>query len=164
MGIQSISFKGWITKSPDSLQQEHERLNKVAQMYTTGSVQDDAFIKRAHDVVDITPWGCSEGAMIEKEDRAVSDKFFDTMVSNFQNGNKKLAYALGRMIELSRAGKANNGDFEDLKLGKIEDLRATIFDESYQRDPKTHAVTTPKPEYKEVKETMDQIIYHKNPF
>ena len=160
MGIQPISFKAWITKSPASLQKEHENLNKVANMFTTGSEQDDAFIKRAHDVIDITPWGCSEGAMLEKEDIKTSDKFVDTMMNNLKNGNKNLAYALGRMIEDSRAGRANNGGFSDLKLGKIENLRATLFDETHLRNPETHAIASPKPEFKEVKATMDDLIYN----
>ena len=160
MGIQPISFKAWITKDNVSLHKEHENLNKVANMFTTGSIEDDAFIKRAHDVIDIEPWGCSEGAMIEKEDRKISDKFVDTMVSNFKNGNKNLAYALGRMIEFSRAGKANNCGFDDLELGKIGELRKTIFDASYVRDPKSKELIGPKAEYKDVKATMDDLIYN----
>ena len=101
--------------------------------------------------------------MIKTEDRKVSDKFMDTMVSNFREGNKKLAYALGRMVELSRAGRANNCGFADLPLGKIENIRGVVLDESKTYDAKTGTYTV-NPDYTEVVKTMDNIIYHNNPF
>lgn len=135
MNITPISF-GTRKKSVYGI--SHNTINKVADRYSKNTVDDELLIKQTHDVLDIVPWSCSEGDTIDAEDRLISDGFMETFKRQLKRGNKVLAYAMGSLISTgSLAGRANNCDFDDLPLGKIETLRTDLVESSYIKNPKT---------------------------
>ena len=131
MFINSISFSGYAKKADKS---QHKKLDQVANTYTTKSTEDKKITELAHDVFEITPWECSEGAMLELEDRETGDKFMSALRKGLKEGNSKLAYALGRAVLHSPAGRADNCDFEDLPLGELGKLSNALYDFSTVRD------------------------------
>ena len=155
MFINSISFSGYSRKAT---KEETERLDKVAKEYTTGNKKDKKLIELARDVFKITPWQCSEGAMLEKNDIQTADKFMKALRESLDKGNKKLAYAVGRVVlQSSPAGKANNADFDDLPLGEIKTLHYDLVDAATKRNPKTGSVEY-IPEYLELSRKIDKTI------
>lgn len=117
---------------------DHNTINEVATKYTKNTTDDKLLVKQAHDVLDIVPWGCSEGDTIDKEDRVISDGFMETFKRQINRGNKSLAYALGRLISTkSLAGRADNCGFDDLPLGEIGTLRTELAKSSYVKNTKT---------------------------
>lgn len=155
MFINSISFSGYARRAT---KQEEARLDKVEKDYTTGSEDDKKLVELAHDVFQIRPWQCSEGAMLEKNDIKTADKFMKALRESLDKGNKKLAYAVGRVVlQSSPAGKANNADFDDLPLGEIKTLHYDLVDAATKRNPKTGSVEY-IPEYLELSRKIDKTI------
>ena len=155
MFINSISFSGYSRKAT---KEETERLDKVAKEYTTGNKKDKKLIELARDVFKITPWQCSEGAMLEKNDIQTADKFMKALRESLEKGNKKLAYAVGRVVlQSSPAGKADNGDFDDLHLGEIGSLHYQLVDAATKRNPETGKIEF-IPEYLELNKKIDKIV------
>ena len=155
MFINSISFSGYARKAT---REEEARLDKVEKEYTTGSAEDKKLVGLAHDVFQIRPWQCSEGAMLEKNDIKTADKFMKALRESLENGNKKLAYAVGRVVsQSSPAGRANNGDFDDLPLGEIGSLHYELVDAATKKNPKTGHVEY-DPAYIEMNKKIDKTI------
>jgi hypothetical protein len=154
MLINSISFAGYAKKAD---KQEHKKLDQIAETYTTKSPQDRNLTKLAHDVFEITPWQCSEGSMLEIEDRKTGNEFMAALRKGLEEGNSKLAYALGRAVLHSPAGRADNCDFEDLPLGEIGKLDNTLYAFSTTKDAIT-GVRKIRPECVAINRTVDSII------
>jgi hypothetical protein len=135
MNIAPVSFG---IKKTSIYGATHNTLNKVADKYTKDTPEDKLLIQQAHDVLDIVPWSCSEGDTIDTKDRLVSDGFMETLKYHFNRGNKALAYAMGSLISnRSLAGRASNCGFDDLPLGKIENLKSNLSDIAYVENPQT---------------------------
>lgn len=95
--------------------------------------------------------------MLDKDDIETGNKFMSALKKNLEKGNSKLAYALGKAVLRSPAGKANNGDFEDLPLGELGSLRDTLFAFSTIKDTETGKKST-RPECVAINRQIDSII------
>ena len=83
MRVSPVSFMGWGRKAT---QADHNAIDRIANIYSSGSKKDENFVKLTHDVFSIVPWSCSEGETLEPEDREVSEPF---CVQGDISGSKK---------------------------------------------------------------------------
>lgn len=154
MLVKSVSFGSYGAPASKS---EHKKLDKLAKEFTSGSVEDQQLVTLAHDVFEIRPWYCSEGASFKDEDLNKANSFMDAMRKGFEKGNSILAYALGKAVLYSPAGRADNCDFDDLPIGKIKTLRTELCEQSMVTNEETGIAVT-KPEYVAINRKIDSII------